>query len=582
MLTKLIVRNFKRFDNVEIELGNPVVFIGPNDSGKTTALQAIALWELGLKRWHEKQRNPSATASPQSRVTINRRDLFAVPIPEANLLWHHLRLKKYNTTESRIEIMIEGITDGKSWVCGLEYSYANEESFYCQPLRLSTPPAEGKKPARHVLRDEVMPVPNEAVNVRAAFLPPMSGLTDREFIKQPGEINFLIGQGRTSEVLRNLCYRLAMQNNDANSWLNVCERIKKLFGIELHQPRYIPERGEIEITYRCQYGTNLNLSSSGRGLQQTLLLLAYMATNPGSVMLLDEPDAHLEILRQAQIYQVLTEMAREQSSQIIAASHSQVILNQAAERDVVIAFVGKPHRIDNRGSQLLKALKTIGFEQYYQAELKGWVLYLEGSTDLAILQAFAETLKHPARAALERPFVYYISSDQPQKAREHFYGLREAKPNLLGFALFDRMNRGLFDAGFLTQYMWQKREIENYLCQKEVLMTWVNETAQEQVGPLLAQEWETTMEETIADIENALNILGKGSPWSADLKASDDFFDPLFKAFYKKLTLPNLMRKTNYHTLARFVPKKQIDPEVRHVLDMIHDISQNAQPALER
>ena len=35
MLTKLTIRNFKRFENVEVELGNPVVFIGPNNSGKT-------------------------------------------------------------------------------------------------------------------------------------------------------------------------------------------------------------------------------------------------------------------------------------------------------------------------------------------------------------------------------------------------------------------------------------------------------------------------------------------------------------------------------------------------------------------
>ena len=47
MLTKLIIRNFKRFTSAEIELGNPVVFVGPNNSGKTTALQAITLWDVG-------------------------------------------------------------------------------------------------------------------------------------------------------------------------------------------------------------------------------------------------------------------------------------------------------------------------------------------------------------------------------------------------------------------------------------------------------------------------------------------------------------------------------------------------------
>ena len=94
-------------------------------------------------------------------------------------------------------------------------------------------------------------------------------------------------------------------------------------------------------------GVKLDLSSAGRGLQQTLLLLAYMYANPGAVLLLDEPDAHLEILRQRQIYRLLIDVASESNSQIIAASHSEVLLNEAAGRDVVIAFVGPPHRIDH-------------------------------------------------------------------------------------------------------------------------------------------------------------------------------------------------------------------------------------------
>ena len=56
MLTNLTIRRFKRFGGeVEIELGNPVVFIGPNNSGKTSAMQALALWDIGLNRWNEKR-----------------------------------------------------------------------------------------------------------------------------------------------------------------------------------------------------------------------------------------------------------------------------------------------------------------------------------------------------------------------------------------------------------------------------------------------------------------------------------------------------------------------------------------------
>ncbi|GAB4423287.1 MAG: ATP-binding protein [Anaerolineae bacterium] len=573
MLNKLIIRNFKRFGEVEIELGNPVVFIGPNNSGKTTALQALALWDIGLKRWIEK-RQGKTTPEKRPGVTINRRDLIAVPVPSANLLWRDLHVRdirrtqnKQRTQNIRVEIIVEGISAGQAWKCGLEFDYANPESFYCRPLRLS----EGDNPER-------MTIPELVVTTRVAFLPPMSGLADQEFLKQPGEISFLIGQGRTAEVLRNLCYRL-IQNGDREAWVKVCNRIESLFGVKLDEPQYILERSEIELTYRDRSGVPLDISSSGRGLQQTLLLLTYLAANPNSVLLLDEPDAHLEIIRQRQIYQILSEFAQEQDSQIIAASHSEVILNEAADRDVVVAFLGKPHRIDDRGFQLLKSLKEIGFDQYYQAEQNGWVLYLEGPTDLAILYAFAEKLNHPAQEILARPFVRYVLN-QPTKARDHFRGLREAKPDLVGIAIFDRIDSPLQNQAELLEYKWKQREIENYLCQTEVLLAWARQEGDTQIGgPIFATEWVNTMTETIDEIEKAMNTLGKGSPWSPDTKVSDDFLDPLFAAFFRKLQLPNLMRKTDYHILTKFVPPDRIDPEIGQVLDMIVTTSQQAKPA---
>ncbi|MEK7785573.1 MAG: AAA family ATPase, partial [Chloroflexota bacterium] len=110
MLTRLTVHNFKRFDKIEVELGNPVVFIGPNNSGKTTALQALALWDIGLRRWNEKR---SGRQTPEKRpgVTISRRDLIATPVPDANLLWRNLHVRdvqrengEQRTQNIRIEI----------------------------------------------------------------------------------------------------------------------------------------------------------------------------------------------------------------------------------------------------------------------------------------------------------------------------------------------------------------------------------------------------------------------------------------------------------------------------------------------
>lgn len=576
MLTKLTIRNFKRFTDVEIELGNPVVFVGPNDSGKTTALQGLALWDIGLKRWLEKR----GVVTPEKRpgVAINRRDLIAVPVPDANLLWRDLHVRdvqkidgKQQTQNVRVDVIVEGVTRDKAWACGLEFDYANEESFYCRPLR-----------SLNGTSQERMSIPEEAAEVRIAFLPPMSGLAANETRLDVGAINVRLGEGRTAEVLRNLCYMIVTSEHGKAQWKKVQEQIRDLFGVMLYEPKYISERGEIAMSYRSPSGVRLDLSSSGRGLQQTLLLLAHLAVNPSSVLLLDEPDAHLEILRQRQIYQLLTQVAREQSSQVIAASHSEVVLNEAADRDVVVAFLGQPHRIDDRGSQLLKSLKEIGFDQYYEAELTGWVLYLEGSTDLAVLQAFADRLHHQALGLLTRPFVHYVLN-QPTRARDHFHGLREAKQDLVGLALFDRINQVLQAGPELVEYSWKRREIENYLCSPETLMAYAEQSVEDlPVGPLFDKTERgrraDAMKEAIDDLVPRAALRDRDDRWWTDTKASDDFLDRLFQMFFRKLGLPNLMNKAGYHVLTRYVPMERVDPEVRHVLDLIYEIAGRAKP----
>jgi len=568
MLTRLTIRNFKLFEEVEIELGERVVFIGPNNAGKTSALQALALWDVGAKRWLEK-RGGGAVPEKRPGVTINRRDLIVVPVPAANLLWRDLHVREGSRTEGKartqnvlIEIAVEGVDEGRTWACGLEFDYANEESFYCRPLRT----ADGQR----------MEVPAHLADLRLAYLPPMSGLAPREDRSEMGTINVRLGEGRTAEVLRNLCWQVLQSEKGDQKWQRIVERIKALFGAELKEPRYIKERGEVVMDYRTRDRVTLDLSASGRGQQQTLLLLAHMAVNPGAVLLLDEPDAHLEILRQRQIYQVLSDQAIETGSQIIAASHSEVILNEAADRDLVIAFVGQPHRIDDRGSQVLKALRDIGFEQYYLAEETGWVLYLEGSTDLAMLRAFANALNHPARQCLERPFVHYVAN-QPRKAQEHFHALREAKPDLAGIAIYDRLDANLPDDPTLVQRMWQRRELESYLCQRETLLAYAEEQGRRQQGELFGATWRTAMENAIRQVEGALRTLSK-DPWSADIKASDEFLDPLFGRFYESLKLPNLMSKTDFHALAAFVPANAIDPEIGQALEAIVAVASRARP----
>ena len=558
-LTRLEIRNFKRFESVEIELDSPVVFVGPNNSGKTSALQALALWRLGVRRWVENGPDSNAP-EPRLGATVGRRDLLAAPVPSADALWRDLRVRETRgansderSTSIPIEIVVSGDAGNGVWTCGLAFDYANEESFYCRPVHSSEDAADP-------------PLPKEAAAVRLAFLPPMSGLIPNETLLGAAAVNVRIGEGRTAEVLRNQCFRL--HDERPEQWDRVTEKIARVFGTELAPPRYDGERGEIELAYR-ERGTRFDISASGRGCQQTLLLLSFLSLNPGSVLLLDEPDAHLESLRQRQVYDLLSDAASETGSQLIAVTRSEVLLDEAAGRDTVISFAGRPHRIGRSPTGIRRALREIEFRDYALAEQVGWMLYIEGPTDLAILRAFAERLGHTrARQALEAPFARHVGNF-PKAARRHFHGIRAALPTVRGVALFDRLKESPRADEGLRILVWQRREIENYFCSEAGLLAFAAAQQNADTPDPFAPRRVETMRQTIEKVRAGLQVLNLPPLWSHDAKASTDVLEPILSNYYAALGQYNEMPKRNLHRLVQHLPEEEIPGEVREKLDAI-------------
>ena len=569
MLTKITIRNFKLFEEAEIPLGNGFLFVGPNNGGKTSALQALTLWHIGLQKWAEKRGSKDKIPDKRPGVTINRLDLIPLPVAEVDSIWFDRKVRKGPDERIRIDLIVEGISQEEEWKCGLEFDYSNPEAFICRPLRTGSE----NNPAR-------MEVPAKAVATKLAFLPPMSGLATEEALIREGRINVLLGQGQTAEVLRNLCYKV-YEDKNKEKWQSLIEHMDNLFGVQLDTPEFIPSRGTITMSYTDRdSNTKLDLASSGRGMQQVLLLLAYLYdSRADTVFLLDEPDAHLEILRQKEIYNLINEVAEQQNSQIISASHSEALLQEAVQDQSAVAFLGSPHILgQNQQKNVIASLKEIGFEYYYGAEQKGWILYLEGATDLRNLRAFAEKLEHPSLTFLQKPLVKYIT-DIPKQARRHFCYLKEAKNDLQGFLLLDRKdNAPLNEVQDFTECMWKKKEIENYLCNREAIISYITEGLDR--GNLFDNpeviECEEKMNEEINKLEKACIALDKPEPFSDDIKASDDFLIPLFKNFAESMKKPRtaVLQKKDFYKLVEYISPEDIDDEVSEVLDTILEVAE--------
>lgn len=59
---------------------------------------------------------------------------------------------------------------------------------------------------------------------------------------------------------------------------------------------------------------------------------------------------------------------------------------------------------------------------------------------------------------------------------------------------------------------------------------------------------------------------------------SNEFLDRLLELYYSRLGLPNLMRKTDYHRLVRFLDPALIDADVVQKLDLVVEVAARAQP----
>ena len=116
MLSRLRVKNFKTLEDIDIELGQSVVFIGPNNAGKTSALQALTLWTSGLAAWNA--RRSEGKAKKRTGVTLNRLSLVNLPVFDARELWNKRRVQSVAKANGKseqnpvlIEITIDGETD---------------------------------------------------------------------------------------------------------------------------------------------------------------------------------------------------------------------------------------------------------------------------------------------------------------------------------------------------------------------------------------------------------------------------------------------------------------------------------------
>lgn len=591
LLHYLEIENFKRFgERQRIELDHPAVLIGPNNCGKTSAIQALALWSQAVRTWYDARKDSSA--KERTATSLNRLNIFAVPVKRTRFFWHNTHVRKGNKD---IPLVITVGVEFKGKVRPLPMRFRNlgDELVYCTP-------------SADVIAE--MELIAHAATLKVELLYPMSGLDTEEPILQPGRVDVLLGQGRTADVLRNLC--LGVAKSSVEDWARIVELMQRLFNVSLEVP-VETARGSIALQYRQPWVKEaLDVSSAGWGLLQMLLVFAYLYAHKGSVLLVDEPDAHLEILRQKQVYVLLRDIAGENGSQVILVTHSEVILDEALDTNLTLLLEGQADDLAKK-QDIRNSLKHFGAEHYVKARERGYVLYVEGGTDVDMLRALAERLDHPVvKVWDERVNSFYVQNNYPLQdaraelerveggfgvtPREHFNGLRNLLPELRGLAILDNdgQNRQDKDEGALTIRYWRRYEAENYFVTPEVLRQYA--LSRFPADDLFMAEQREASEASLSEVVVELVFDGdkddfklwQESPAEArrlvwEAKTERRKLSTLAEEFFRRLAKKHggamLLKKGELHglvALATLTPAAEA--EVRAKLDLLEEVFQVA------
>jgi len=570
LIQRFRVENFKGFEEAELrDCARINVFVGPNNSGKTNFLQAIALWHACLRKWVQKRLEKESKAHKRRAVSISAQELL-LPVPDPLEIWH--MKKAYLSANDFRKVGKEPKAGSPRYVnllCEGEIAIKKERLAFSIEVRIRHGGELIYADVRSAQKEEVL---KEVAHRSVVYLPPFFGLLLQEPRHDDAYQERRLWEGLAGQVLRNIL--LDLKNSREEAWEILIKAFEETFGMSLEDPSYraTPANPYVEAKFVTD-GVKLDLSALGSGALQFLGVVAVLLRRKASIALVDEPDAHAHPNLSETIFRAL--MRQSSGTQFFMTTHSESTLrvvrrNLGSEKGTrpsiaVFAFFPKmkPRRLDTKSVQRAeRALVLLSVHEIAQITQVPSVLYLEGDTDLAILKAWTKTLRHPLGHFLETGLVYILGGSNKRKIQQHTYAVKAVAQHARCVALLDRNTKADLEEKKkdLLILRWKRAEIENYL----LVPSAIKRVVCEELPPLLANAACKRVDEWFARLpseENMRERILANSPASKDL---------LPEILMPSSESPTILKKSEYYRIAEAMEPDEIHPDVKEMLDKIY------------
>jgi predicted ATP-dependent endonuclease of OLD family len=379
MIRTIELTHFGGYQSLRLDLAPVTVIVGGNASGKTTLLKAIFLLMQGVD-----VATRIAYTGASSRTVISNEALASITLQHGN--WNTLFTQ--TNTSSASHFAVEGIFDETRWIT---------------KALLASQKVDGAPPHVTVELESLIVKDSGRKPVQGSsstLIGHVSQLSFNENYLSDDELHNVSCSGSQSELVRNWLIRFDEQ---------AIERLNRILR-EVAQAEIISrtslsdaQAGTPLAVHFCREGNTFEIQSANHALVSLLALLSEVemqlarstVTNE-CVLLLDEPETHLNPRVQATIAEYIAEISRAASAQVILVTHSDHIVHRLWQHsDSAILNIERPFsRFRQLQSQkdVLKALgRTRDLSLYSAVNFLATrrVLFVEGSTDKTILQQCA-------------------------------------------------------------------------------------------------------------------------------------------------------------------------------------------------
>ena len=468
MITRLTLCNFKSVGKQVYDFTQFDLLVGRNNSGKSTVLQAMAIWQFCVDEFHRSKR----TGNTGIQVVLP--NFTALPVPEFILLWKNRTDRAYpldaGTGKKKQEFILIQIllewqdSAGKAGSFGVELRYHSPQTMYAIP-------AGGWARFRECEKSGQLP--------RIAYVPPFSGLEPSEKFLDVSPMRQQVGKAQPGSVLRNLLLRVSkpsQRDTDGRKpprtpspadWDELASIIERWFSVKISRPRYESTRDVYITVEYAQDGRQYDIIAGGSGFHQTLTLLAFLFGYRPTTILLDEPDAHLHVNLQREILDYFRRKSQELGTQFLIATHAEEFARGVDASQIVSLLNRVPTRIESTPA-VLRAMADVSNEEITRLMGSPYILYVEGESDERILRAWAGACG--AQAAIDKVCFKSMGGggkeNMKERADQHFSALQQIIPDVARLMLFDFDDGDHAfhpDAANPVLAEWKRKNIENYL-----------------------------------------------------------------------------------------------------------------------